>query len=111
MVSWASRSFYYELLKAGVKIYQFNKGLLHTKSVLVDGQLSLLGTINLDMRSLWLNCEITLVIDNKKFGNKLYCIQKHYINQSKLITLKSWLNRPFWHRVLERSLYFFSPIL
>ncbi|MEA8500783.1 methyl-accepting chemotaxis protein, partial [Salmonella enterica subsp. enterica serovar Muenster] len=40
---------------AGVKIYQFEGGLLHTKSVLVDGELSLVGTVNLDMRSLWLN--------------------------------------------------------
>jgi cardiolipin synthase len=47
-----------------VKIYQFEGGLLHTKSVLVDGELSLVGTVNLDMRSLWLNFEITLVIDD-----------------------------------------------
>ncbi|MDQ9650416.1 phospholipase D-like domain-containing protein, partial [Serratia marcescens] len=47
------------MLEAGVRIYQFEGGLLHTKSVLVDGQLSLVGTVNLDMRSLWLNFEIT----------------------------------------------------
>lgn len=59
LVGWASRAFFTELLAAGVKIYQFEGGLLHTKSVLVDGELSLVGTVNLDMRSLWLNFEIT----------------------------------------------------
>ncbi len=52
LVGWASRAFFTELLAAGVKIYQFEGGLLHTKSVLVDGELSLVGTVNLDMRSL-----------------------------------------------------------
>lgn len=65
LVGWASRAFFTELLAAGVKIYQFEGGLLHTKSVLVDGELSLVGTVNLDMRSLWLNFEITLAIDDK----------------------------------------------
>lgn len=43
LVGWASRAFFTELLAAGVKIYQFEGGLLHTKSVLVDGELSLRG--------------------------------------------------------------------
>ena len=71
LVGWASRAFFTELLAAGVKIYQFEGGLLHTKSVLVDGELSLVGTVNLDMRSLWLNFEITLVIDDAGFGSDL----------------------------------------
>ncbi|MFP3449461.1 phospholipase D-like domain-containing protein, partial [Pseudomonas sp. SIMBA_067] len=75
LVGWASRSFFSELLEAGVKIYQFEDGLLHTKSVLVDGQLSLVGTVNLDMRSLWLNFEVTLVVDDAGFGSDLACVQ------------------------------------
>lgn len=71
LVGWACRAFFAELLEAGVKIYQFKDGLLHTKSVLVDGQLSLVGTVNLDMRSLWLNFEITIVIDDAGFGSDL----------------------------------------
>lgn len=46
LVGWASRAFFTELLAAGVKIYQFEGGLLHTKSVLVDGELSLVGTVS-----------------------------------------------------------------
>ncbi|KES12901.1 hypothetical protein GASC598B02_000510, partial [Gilliamella apicola SCGC AB-598-B02] len=51
MVKWASRAFFSELLEGGVKLYQYNDNLLHTKSVLIDNQLSLVGTVNLDMRS------------------------------------------------------------
>ncbi|MDN6088431.1 MAG: cardiolipin synthase, partial [Enterobacterales bacterium] len=111
MVGWASRSFFTELMEAGVKIYQFEGGLLHTKSVLVDGQLSLVGTVNLDMRSLWLNFEITLVIDDDGFGADLACVQDDYIARSTLLDHADWLKRPLWQRVVERLFYFFSPLL
>ncbi|WWO95306.1 MAG: cardiolipin synthase [Candidatus Dasytiphilus stammeri] len=111
LVGWASRVFFTELLKSGVKIYQFEGGLLHTKSVQIDGQLSLIGTVNFDMRSLWLNFEITLVIDNKNFGNDLSFIQGNYITSSRLIDVNSWLRRPYWQRILEQLFYFFSPLL
>ncbi|MBX4181166.1 cardiolipin synthase [Sodalis sp. CWE] len=111
LVDWASRAFFSELLKAGVLIHQFKGGLLHTKSILVDDQLSLLGTVNLDMRSLWLNFEITLVIDDDDFGRNLAKVQEEYIANSHLIEAKSWSNRPYWQRILERFFYFFSPFL
>ncbi|VFP84383.1 Cardiolipin synthase A [Candidatus Erwinia haradaeae] len=111
LVRWASRAFFSELLEAGVKIYQFEGGLLHSKSILIDGQLSLVGTVNLDMRSLWLNFEITIVIDNHEFGNELACIQNQYIAQSCLIDAHSWLQRAYWKRIVERLFYFFSPLL
>jgi cardiolipin synthase len=81
LVGWASRAFL-RTAGAGVKIYQFEGGLLHTKSVLVDGELSLVGTVNLDMRSLWLNFEITLVIDDAGFGGDLAAVQDDYISRS-----------------------------
>lgn len=111
MVGWASRAFFTELLEAGVKIYQFEGGLLHTKSVLVDGQLNLVGTVNLDMRSLWLNFEITMVIDDDSFGNDLACIQDDYIANSSLLDYQLWQQRPYWQRIIERLFYFFSPLL
>ena len=111
MVDWASKAFFGELLEAGVKIYQFEDGLLHNKSILVDGQLSLVGTVNLDMRSLWLNFEITLVIDDAGFGDDLGRVQDDYIARSHLLDVEAWLKRPFWHRIVERLFYFFSPLL
>ncbi|MBC8950799.1 MULTISPECIES: cardiolipin synthase [Xenorhabdus] len=111
LVRWASRAFFTELLEAGVQIYQFEDGLLHTKSVLVDGQLSMVGSVNLDMRSLWLNFEITVVIDDEHFGNDLTLVQQNYIMRSTLLENNKWEKRPVWHRILERICYFFSPLL
>ncbi|AHG60109.1 cardiolipin synthase [Buchnera aphidicola] len=111
LVKWASRVFFSELLEAGVKIYQFKKGLLHSKSILVDRQLSLIGTANLDMRSLWLNFEITLVIDDSHFGQNLSFIQNQYISDSQLLDKKVWSMRAYWTRILEKIFYFLSPLL
>ncbi|BGI51092.1 MAG: cardiolipin synthase [Arsenophonus endosymbiont of Ceratovacuna japonica] len=111
LVHWASRSFYSELLEAGVKIYQFNDGLIHTKSLSVDGELSLIGSVNLDMRSLWLNFEITVVIDDKSFSNDLRLIQYDYIAHSTPLIQKNWNKRPLWNHVIERICYLFSPLL
>lgn len=111
MVGWASRSFFSELLEAGVKIHQFDGGLLHTKSVLVDDQLSLVGTVNLDIRSLWLNFEVTVTVDDRAFAEDLACVQEDYIARSTLLNPEEWATRPMWNRIIERLFYFFSPLL
>ncbi|HIH6548037.1 TPA: phospholipase D-like domain-containing protein, partial [Proteus mirabilis] len=111
LVRWASRAFFTEILEAGVKVFQFEDGLLHTKSVMVDGQLSMVGSVNLDMRSLWLNFEITVVIDDECFASDLSIVQYDYIARSTQLTLDEWEKRPFMNRVLERLCYFFSPLL
>ncbi|XRX42408.1 MAG: cardiolipin synthase [Buchnera aphidicola (Eriosoma harunire)] len=111
LVQWASRAFFSELLESGVKIYQFKRGLLHSKSILIDNQISLIGTANLDMRSLWLNFEITLVIDDQQIANTLESIQHEYIRNSKQVNAKLWFSRSYWKRILEKIIYFFSPLL
>lgn len=55
LVRYASRSYFAELMHAVVKIQEFEGGLLHTKSITVDGATAMFGTVNLDMLSLWLN--------------------------------------------------------
>lgn len=111
MVKWASRAFFSELLDGGVKLYQFNDNLLHTKSVLIDKQLSLVGTVNLDMRSLWLNFEITTVIDDPGFAQSLFTLLQSYLSNSDKIDINKWDNRPVWQRIVERLFYFFAPLL
>ena len=111
MVKWASRAFFSELLDGGVKLYQFNDNLLHSKSVLIDKQLSLVGTVNLDMRSLWLNFEITAVIDDAEFAQSLFTLLQTYLANSDEVSTKEWKNRPVWQHVVERLFYFFAPLL
>ncbi|MGY3570045.1 cardiolipin synthase [Vibrio paucivorans] len=111
MVQWASRAFYAELLAAGVKIYEFYGGLLHTKSVVIDDQFCLVGTVNMDMRSLWLNFEVTLAIDDQAFTQEMRWLQQSYIEQSYSIDEKQWKQRSLRSRFLERLFYLFNPLL
>ena len=111
MVQWASRAFYSELMLAGVKIYEFHGGLLHTKSVVIDEQFCLVGTVNMDMRSLWLNFEVTLAIDDHEFTHKMYQLQNGYIEQSYVVSLEEWQKRSIYFRFLERTFYLFNPLL
>ena len=111
MVKWASRAFFSELLEGGVKLYQYNDNLLHTKSVLIDNQLSLVGTVNLDMRSLWLNFEITTVIDDAEFAQSLFSLLQGYLAKSEKVNIEIWKQRPIWQRIVERLFYFFAPLL
>lgn len=111
MVQWASRAFYSELLEAGVKIYEFYGGLLHTKSVVIDEQFCLVGTVNMDMRSLWLNFELTLAIDDQDFTQQMYDLQKGYMEQSHTVDMTQWRQRTLYSRFLERVFYLFNPLL
>ncbi len=111
MVRHAGDAFLTELLTAGVEIYRFERGLLHTKSVLVDEQLALVGSVNLDRRSFWLNFETTLLIDDHTFASELLALQQHYMSQASRLYLCSWERRPWRKRLLENLLYLLSPLL
>ena len=79
LTRYASRSYYDDLLDAGVAIQLYRGGLLHTKSISVDGTMSMFGTVNLDMRSLWLNYEVALFIYQREFADALRALQKSYV--------------------------------
>lgn len=111
MVKWASKAFYTELLNAGIEIYEFSGGLLHTKSVVIDQQYCLIGTGNLDMRSLWLNFEVTLAVDDTAFTQELYWLQQSYIDSAHKIESATWSERGLIHRFFERAYFLFSPLL
>lgn len=71
IVNTTSQSFYQELLEAGVKIFKYNKGLVHAKTLVCDDFISSVGTANLDNRSFDLNFEVNAVVYDKKIANQL----------------------------------------
>jgi cardiolipin synthase len=111
LVRYASQAFKGDLLQAGVRIALFKGGLLHTKSVTVDGEFSLFGSLNLDPRSLYLNFEITLAIYNRSFTQRLRQLQQNYIDQSELMDLEAWYRRPPTQRFVENVARLFGPLL
>jgi cardiolipin synthase len=111
LVRYASQASKSDLLKAGVRIANFTGGLLHTKSVTVDGEMSLFGSVNLDPRSMRLNFEISLAVYNREFTQQLRALQQSYIDQSHLMDLAMWQNRPLKNRVAENAARLWSPLL
>jgi len=111
LVRYASRSFFDRLLDAGVRIMQFEGGLLHTKSVTVDRELSLFGTTNLDVRSFRLNFELTLIIYEPGFTRELCALQESYLASSYELDRNLWLTRGRGVRVAENAARLLSPLL
>lgn len=111
LVRYASRSFFDGLLDAGVRIRQFRGGLLHTKSLTVDGETTLFGTFNLDIRSLRLNFEITFVAFDPGVTAAVRSLQAEYEATSAPIELGAWRKRTPARRFLENLLRLASPLL
>ncbi len=85
MVGAASRSYYAELLAAGVKIYEYKPGLLHAKTLTMDGEILLIGSANMDRRSFELNYENNILLYDPALTNDVRQRQQEYIACSRLI--------------------------
>ncbi len=111
LVKYASRARYQELVDSGVQIFLFHGGLLHSKTITVDRNFALFGSINLDMRSFWLNFEATLFIYCKSFTEDLCVIQQEYLNQSMELDIKTFSQRGSWEIFKENTVLLVSPLL
>jgi cardiolipin synthase len=111
LVAWSSKSFYSDLMSAGVNIAEFHGGLLHTKSLLIDKRIAIFGSVNFDQRSLRLNFEISLIVYNNEFCAKLEKLIASYLAQSNFVDPKVWAKRPHWHHYLENAAHLTSPLL
>jgi cardiolipin synthase len=99
------------MLAAGIRIFGFKGGLLHTKSVVIDRQLALFGSVNLDVRSFWLDFEVTLGVYNPDFAERLLALHDRYIEKSVLVNLKTWQQRSGRERFVENLARLASPLL
>jgi len=100
----AQRSHYQDLLEGGVKIYERTDALLHAKTVVVDGVWSVVGSSNLDYRSVLYNDEVDVIVLGTATGKELEQMYQDDIAKAKPILLEEWKHRP----VLERMNEFFS---
>jgi cardiolipin synthase A/B len=111
LTRYASRSYYDELLDIGVEVLLYRDGLLHTKSITADRSISMFGTVNLDMRSLWLNYEVALFVYDADFANALHALQETYMARSDTLDPAVWAARPFRQRFACNMLRLASPLL
>ena len=111
VVNLAQRSYYEDLLRAGVRIHLFDRFLLHAKNVSIDGELAILGSSNVDLRSFQLNEEVSLLLLDQESVAKLETVQRGYIEDSEQVKLDSWLKRGRAVRVAENLARLVSPLL
>lgn len=102
LVFHAQRSYYDELLSAGVHIWLYpHPTVLHSKFIVVDGKVAVMGTSNLDMRSFSLNLELSLFIIGEKEVSDLTTLAEDYRTHSRELTLKEWRSRGQGTRFIE----------
>ena len=111
LVRLASEAYHDDLLAVGVTIRQFRDGLLHTKSMVVDDEITVFGTVNLDLRSFELNFEVSLIAYDHEFAAAMRALQREYESRSGVLELAQWRSRPRARRLLENAAQTMSPLL
>jgi cardiolipin synthase A/B len=110
-VGAASRSYYADLLNAGVKIYEYKDGLLHTKSLTLDGEVTLIGSANMDRRSFELNYENNILFYDSTLTGAVRERQREYIARSTRITKETVAAWPPSRRLWNNLIATLGPVL
>ena len=108
---WGTNSYVEELLEAGVKIYFYKAGFIHSKVIVVDGIFSSVGTANLDFRSLETNFEVNAMIYDEEIAGIL---SRQFLNdqdKSDVVVLEEWAKRPRINKIKESFSRMLSPML
>ena len=111
VVAAASRSYYADLLKAGVKIFEYTNGLLHTKSLTVDSSVTLIGSANMDRRSFDLNYENNILFHDQDLTSEVRQRQQAYLADSRPVHLEDVENWPMTRRLWNNTVAMFGPLL
>jgi cardiolipin synthase A/B len=102
IVQCASRWLYTKLLRRRFHIYERQLNMLHSKVMVIDDDWSVVGSCNLDARSLWINLEFLAVIHSQKFAQALNAIIAHEMERSRRITIRDCYERRWWQRLVDR---------
>lgn len=111
MVNAAANSFYSVLLECGAKIYQYHKGFVHAKTIVIDDDLAIVGSANMDYRSFDLNFEVNAMVYSKNIAEQLTAAFEEDLLVSTQIDKQTWLNRPKYVHLWEKTVRLLSPFL
>jgi cardiolipin synthase A/B len=111
MVYHAQRSYYEQLLRAGVKIYLYRAPtILHAKHLSIDDDVAVIGSSNLDIRSLSLHMELSVLIHGARFTDAMRAIEDDYRSKSRQVILEDWLRRPTRERIFDNLMRLTSSL-
>jgi cardiolipin synthase len=102
-VQAAGRSYYQELLEGGVRIFEYQPAMMHAKTVVIDGTWSIVGSANMDERSMELNEENVLAVADRGFAQAMEQGLTEDYSRSREILLEDWKKRSVVRKVLERA--------
>jgi cardiolipin synthase len=108
---YAGRAIYTELLKAGVRVYEYMPTVLHAKTMVIDGAWGTIGTMNADNQSMAFNNESNLLVLDKTFAASLEKLFMEDLEHSKEITLDEFRKRPLYWRPVEHGAHLVARIL
>jgi cardiolipin synthase len=111
IVGAASRSYYAELLAAGVRIFEYEGGLLHTKSLTLDGEVTLIGSANMDRRSFELNYENNILFHHASLTGEVRRRQDAYLARSRPVTADDLAHWSFTRRLWNNAIGMLGPVL
>lgn len=111
IVAAASRSYYADLLAAGVRIFEYRPGLLHTKSLTLDGEITLIGSANLDRRSFELNFENNILLCDADLTAAMRRRQETYLADSTQVTAEEVAAWPVYRRFWNNAVAMLGPVL
>jgi len=111
LVNAASKAHYKDLLIAGVEIYVYNKGFVHSKTLVTDSSLSMIGTANMDHRSFELNFEVNAIIYDAPFAEKMRSVFFEDLKFSEKLNAKQWYERSLLTQFPEKLARLLSPSL
>ena len=111
MLQYAGYSFVTQCLRAGIKVYLYNPGMLHAKGIIIDENIVIAGSTNFDYRSFENNFECSLIIYDRDVNRQMRDIFFSDISQCTKLTFSAWKGRPLLQRGLESVVRLVSPIL
>ena len=111
VVAGASRSYYADLVDAGVKLHEYRPGLLHAKTMVADGEVALIGSANLDRRSFELNFENNILLRDKAFAREIRARQDSYLAESDPVTATDVAAFGVVQRLWQNLVATLSPLL
>lgn len=111
ILTMASRSYVTECLRAGIKIYFYEKGMMHAKTVIVDDEFCTSGSTNFDFRSFEHNFEANVFIYSRSVNARMKEIFMDDMKNCRRVIPREWRNRPLIERIKESTIRLLSPVL
>jgi cardiolipin synthase len=111
IVNAAAKSYYNDLLDAGVEIYLYNKGFVHAKTMVTDQKVAIVGTANMDFRSFDLNFEVNAIVYDSEIAEELTKVFYEDLKNAERIAAAAWETRSIYKQMLEKMARLVSPML